>query len=63
MCMVGPATIIGSRDEPPNKRLQLALRASHKEPLYRSDCGFRGRYDHELIAFVHSCVARSSRRS
>ncbi len=48
---------------PPNQRLQLALHASHRQPLFRGEFEFRGRGGHELIAFVRSYAARSSRRS
>ena len=47
----------------PNKRMQLALRPGGPLPLLRGDWKFRGRGGHELIAFVRSCAARSSRRS
>ena len=47
----------------PNPRMQLALRPVGRLPLLRGDCEFRGRGGHELLAFVRSCAARSSRRS
>ncbi len=46
-----------------NPRMQLALRPIGRLPLLGSDCEFRGHGGHELIAFVRSCAARSSRRS
>jgi hypothetical protein len=47
----------------PNQRMQLALRPVGRLPLLRGDWRFRGRGGHEVIAFVRSCAARSSRRS
>jgi hypothetical protein len=49
--------------KPPNKRMQLALRPNGRLPLCGGECEFRGRGDHEMIAVVRSCAARSSRRS